>query len=85
MHAPSDAVRMLGPNQEASAMTSSADELEQTYRRIYRRLTLGMFVAYAVVFGVAVTVLVSGSATSWWLEGAASTPRAASAHAEARP
>jgi hypothetical protein len=51
-------------------MMTSADELEQTYRRIYRRLTLGMFVAYAVVFGVAIAVLASGSATSWWLGGA---------------
>ncbi|MGM4906871.1 hypothetical protein AB8B21_02580 [Tardiphaga sp. 866_E4_N2_1] len=34
------------------------DELEQTYRRIYRRLTLGRFVLYGVVVLLAVTVLV---------------------------
>lgn len=34
------------------------DELEQTYRRIYRRLTLGLFVLYGVVVVLAVTVLV---------------------------
>ncbi|CAN5375184.1 hypothetical protein BH11PSE4_BH11PSE4_31360 [soil metagenome] len=56
---------------------TSADQLEQTYRRIYRRLTIGMFVAYAIVFGVAVTVLASGSATSWWPGGARSAPPAA--------
>ena len=49
---------------------TSADELEQTYRRIYRRLTIGMFVVYAVVFGVAMTVLVSGTAMSWCPDGA---------------
>ena len=48
---------------------TSADELEQTYRRIYRRLVIGMFVVYAVVFGVAVTVLVSDTAMSWWPDG----------------
>jgi hypothetical protein len=56
---------------------TSVDELEQTYRRIYRRLTIGMFVAYAVVFGVAVTVLASGSATSWWPDRTQSAPLAA--------
>lgn len=34
------------------------DELEQTYRRIYRRLTLGLFALYGVVVVLAVTVLV---------------------------
>ena len=53
---------------------TSADELEQTYRRIYRRLTIGIFVAYAVVFGVAVTVLVSGAAMPWWPDSARPQP-----------
>jgi hypothetical protein len=69
---------------------TSADQLEQTYRRIYRRLTIGMFVAYAVVVGIAITVLASGSAMSWWSEGAASAPQAAVlssaiTHAEIQP
>lgn len=52
---------MLGPlvtgYQEVFGMTS-VDELERTYRRIYRRLTLGMFVLYGIVVVLAVTVLV---------------------------
>jgi hypothetical protein len=59
---------------------TSADELEQAYRRIYRRLVIGMFAAYVVVFGIAVTVLVSGSATSWRSGGAKPNQQA---HAEA--
>jgi hypothetical protein len=43
--------------QEVFGMTS-VDELEQTYRRIYRRLTLGMFVLCGIVVVLAVTVLV---------------------------
>ncbi|WP_441279275.1 hypothetical protein AB7783_26775 [Tardiphaga sp. 172_B4_N1_3] len=43
--------------QEAFGMTP-VDELEQTYRRIYRRLTLGLFALYGVVVVLAVTVLV---------------------------
>lgn len=52
---------VLGPlvagHQEVFGMTP-VDELEQTYRRIYRRLTLGLFVLYGVVVVLAVTVLV---------------------------
>jgi hypothetical protein len=36
---------------------TSVDELEQTYRRIYQRLAVAMFVAYGIVVVVALAVL----------------------------
>jgi hypothetical protein len=38
------------------------EDLELVYRRIYRRLTVGMFVLYGIALAVAVTVLLSGPA-----------------------
>jgi hypothetical protein len=44
---------------------ASVDELEQTYRRIYRRLTLGVFILYGVVVVLAVTVLLGNPIKSF--------------------
>jgi hypothetical protein len=40
----------------------TVQDLEQAYRRIYRRLTVGMFVLYGVAVAIAVTVLLNGPA-----------------------
>jgi len=47
-------------------MDDSLNELEQIYRRNYRRLTIGTFVVYAIAVGTAVAALInSPTAVSW--------------------
>ncbi|MDB5502777.1 MAG: hypothetical protein JWR89_2679 [Tardiphaga sp.] len=46
-------------------MMPSIDELEQAYRLTYRRLIIGMIVAYAVTLGAATVFVVVPAAKSW--------------------
>jgi hypothetical protein len=67
-------------------MMTSVDKLEQTYRRTYRRLTVGMFIAYAVVLGVALSVFLTGPAAVFWArDGAPSASPLAGALQSAGP
>jgi ABC-type sugar transport system permease subunit len=46
-------------------MTLSAQELEQTYRRVYRRLTTAIWVTCAVVMSLTPLVVLIGSVAAF--------------------
>jgi hypothetical protein len=45
-------------------MTKLNDDLDRTYQRIYRRLAIGLFVAYGIVLIVAVATLLDGAVST---------------------
>jgi hypothetical protein len=50
-------------------MPMSIKELDQTYRRIYRRLTIGIAIIYGLALVVGLAVLVGNARGDGWASG----------------